>query len=128
MIPRKSGQIINVASIAGLGGNSADMTMVAYNTSKARGGEFHPHAGRRMGQVQHQRQCPGARLVPEQDDQGHDRAHGRRGSSPATRRCCGIGDDDDLKGATLLFASQAGKHITGQVLPIDGGVSAIIAA
>jgi gluconate 5-dehydrogenase len=39
-----------------------------------------------------------------------------------------IGDDDDLKGATLLFASQAGKHITGQVLPIDGGVSAIIAA
>ena len=32
------------------------------------------------------------------------------------------------KGATLLFASQAGKHITGQVLPIDGGVSAIIAA
>jgi gluconate 5-dehydrogenase len=39
-----------------------------------------------------------------------------------------LGDDDDLKGATLLFASQAGKHITGQVLPIDGGVSAIIAA
>ena len=39
-----------------------------------------------------------------------------------------IGDDDDLKGATLLFASQAGKHITGQILPIDGGVSAIIAA
>ena len=39
-----------------------------------------------------------------------------------------VGDDDDLKGATLLFASQAGKHITGQILPIDGGVSAIIAA
>ena len=39
-----------------------------------------------------------------------------------------LGDDDDLKGATLLFASQAGKHITGQVLPIDGGVSAVIAA
>ena len=39
-----------------------------------------------------------------------------------------LGDDDDLKGATLLFASQAGKHITGQILPIDGGVSAVIAA
>jgi gluconate 5-dehydrogenase len=35
MIPRKSGKIINVASIAGLAGNSADMSMVAYNTSKA---------------------------------------------------------------------------------------------
>ena len=35
MIPRKSGKIINVASIAGLAGNSADMSTVAYNTSKA---------------------------------------------------------------------------------------------
>ena len=37
-----------------------------------------------------------------------------------------IGDDDDLKGAVLLFASQAGKHITGQWMAVDGGVSAII--
>ena len=36
-----------------------------------------------------------------------------------------IGDDDDLKGAALLFASAAGKHITGQILAIDGGVSAV---
>jgi gluconate 5-dehydrogenase len=36
-----------------------------------------------------------------------------------------IGDDDDLKGAALLFASAAGKHITGQVLAVDGGVSAV---
>ncbi len=36
-----------------------------------------------------------------------------------------IGDDDDLKGAALLFASDAGKHITGQILAVDGGVSAI---
>ena len=36
-----------------------------------------------------------------------------------------LGDDDDLKGATLLFASAAGKHITGQILAVDGGVSAI---
>lgn len=36
-----------------------------------------------------------------------------------------IGDDDDLKGAALLFASPAGKHITGQILAVDGGVSAV---
>jgi len=34
-----------------------------------------------------------------------------------------IGDEDDLKGAALLFASDAGRHITGQVLAVDGGVS-----
>ena len=37
-----------------------------------------------------------------------------------------LGDDDDLKGAALLFASAAGKHITGQILAVDGGVSAVI--
>jgi len=36
-----------------------------------------------------------------------------------------LGDDDDLKGAALLFASRAGKHITGQILAVDGGVSAV---
>jgi hypothetical protein len=38
---------------------------------------------------------------------------------------CSIGDDEDLKGAALLFASDAGKHITGQVLAIDGGITAV---
>ena len=38
-----------------------------------------------------------------------------------------LGDDDDLKGAAVLFASAAGKHITGQVLAVDGGVSAVVA-
>jgi gluconate 5-dehydrogenase len=36
-----------------------------------------------------------------------------------------LGDDEDLKGVTLLFASEAGKHITGQWLAVDGGVSVI---
>jgi NAD(P)-dependent dehydrogenase (short-subunit alcohol dehydrogenase family) len=38
-----------------------------------------------------------------------------------------IGDDEDLKGVTALLASAAGKHITGQVIAVDGGVSAIVA-
>jgi NAD(P)-dependent dehydrogenase (short-subunit alcohol dehydrogenase family) len=43
------------------------------------------------------------------------------GNSPLQR----LGDDEDLKGATLLFASDAGKHITGQILAVDGGWSAV---
>jgi len=39
-----------------------------------------------------------------------------------------IGDEDDLKGAAVLFASDAGKHITGQILAIDGGLTAVLSA
>jgi len=44
------------------------------------------------------------------------------GKAPLQR----LGDDDDLKGAVLLFASAAGKHITGQILAVDGGVSCYV--
>jgi NAD(P)-dependent dehydrogenase (short-subunit alcohol dehydrogenase family) len=37
-----------------------------------------------------------------------------------------LGDDEDLKGITLLLASAAGKHITGQWLAVDGGASAVV--
>ena len=36
-----------------------------------------------------------------------------------------LGDDEDLKGLCVLFASEAGKHITGQWLAVDGGVSVV---
>ena len=39
-----------------------------------------------------------------------------------------LGDDEDLKGITLLYASDAGKHITGQWLAVDGGVSVVLGA
>lgn len=39
-----------------------------------------------------------------------------------------LGDDEDMKGATLLFASPAGKHLTGQCLAVDGGVSTVVGA
>ena len=36
-----------------------------------------------------------------------------------------LGSDNDLKGTAVLFASDAGGHITGQILAIDGGATAI---
>jgi gluconate 5-dehydrogenase len=47
---------------------------------------------------------------------------GLAGHAPLKR----LGDDDDLKGAALLFASAAGKHITGQIMAVDGGVSSVV--
>jgi gluconate 5-dehydrogenase len=36
-----------------------------------------------------------------------------------------VGNDEDLKGATVLLASDAGAHITGQTLVVDGGATII---
>jgi len=127
MIPRRQGKIINVASIAGLAGNSADMSLVAYNTSKAAVVNFTRTLAGEWGKYNINVNALAPGMFPSKMSKGiiaRIGAENLAGHAPLLR----IGDDDDLKGATLLFASQAGKHITGQVLPIDGGVSAIIAA
>ncbi len=127
MIPRKSGRIINVASIAGLAGNSADMAMLAYNTSKAAVVNFTRTLAGEWGKYNINVNALAPGMFPSKMTQGTLERIGIENlasHAPLLR----IGDDDDLKGATVLFASQAGKHITGQILPIDGGVSAIIAA
>ena len=127
MIPRRQGRIINVASIAGLAGNSADLAMVAYNTSKAAVVNFTRTLAGEWGKYKINVNALAPGMFPSKMTKGVIARIGAKelaGHAPLLR----IGDDDDLKGATLLFASQAGKHITGQVLPIDGGVSAIIAA
>jgi NAD(P)-dependent dehydrogenase (short-subunit alcohol dehydrogenase family) len=127
MIPRKQGRIINVASIAGLAGNSSDMTMLAYNTSKAAVVNFTRTLAGEWGKYNINVNALAPGMFPSKMTKGtFDRigAEVLAAHAPLLR----VGDDDDLKGAVVLFASQAGKHITGQILPIDGGVSAIIAA
>ncbi|MGM9489862.1 SDR family oxidoreductase [Ideonella sp. YS5] len=124
MIPRRHGRIINVASIAGLGGNPPGMQTVAYNTSKAAvinftrtlAGEWGRH-GINVNAI-----APG--FFPSKMTKGLlDKlgAEKMAAHAPLNR----LGDDDDLKGVALLFASAAGKHITGQTLAVDGGVSAL---
>ena len=127
MIPRRQGRIVNVASIAGLAGNSADMQTLAYNTSKGAVVNFTRTLAGEWGKYNINVNALAPGMFPSKMTRGtFDRigADAVAAHAPLKR----VGDDDDLKGAALLFASAAGKHITGQILPIDGGVSAIIAA
>ncbi|MDL5032130.1 SDR family oxidoreductase [Pelomonas sp. APW6] len=124
MIPRRSGRIINVASIAGLGGNPSMMKTIAYNTSKGAAVNFTRALAGEWGRygITVNALAPG--FFPSKMTQGLLAAMGEDKLAEAAplRR---LGDEEDLKGAALLFASRAGKHITGQVLAVDGGVSAI---
>ncbi len=125
MIPRRSGSIVNVASIAGLGGNPPFMKTIAYNTSKAAVINFTRtlaaewgHYGIRVNAL-----APG--FFPSKMTHGLMQQAGGSEAIAKHAPLLRIGDDEDLKGAALLFASDAGKHITGQTLAVDGGVSAV---
>ena len=125
MIPRKKGRIINVASIAGLGGNPPFMQTIAYNTSKGAVVNFTRALACEWGPLGINVNALAPGFFPSKMTAGLLSMAGESNiakGSPLLR----IGDDEDLKGATLLFASDAGKHITGQILPVDGGVSALM--
>ncbi len=124
MIARKQGRIINIASIAGLGGNPPEMQTIAYNTSKGAVINFTRALGCEWGKynITVNAICPG--FFPSKMTAGTLKNLGedKLAAHAPLRR---LGDDEDLKGITLLYASDAGKHITGQWLAVDGGVSVV---
>lgn len=124
MLPRRYGRIINVASIAGIRGTDQRfMSAIAYNTSKGGLVNFTRSLAAEWGSsgITVNAIAPG--LFPTK------MAAGLAGPSmefvidrtPLRR----LGNDEDLKGLAALLASNASAYITGQIIAVDGGMTAV---
>lgn len=124
MIPAGWGRILNIASVEGLLGHHPRMIgTIAYNASKGGLVNFTRALAAEWGTlgINVNALAPGyfpSKLTGYVLDKHGDEL---RADTPRGK----LGTDDDLKGAVLLLASDAGAHITGQVLAIDGGASII---
>ncbi|HIE75615.1 MAG TPA: SDR family oxidoreductase [Gammaproteobacteria bacterium] len=124
MIPRQSGKIINIASIAGFKGNRANSGIhtVAYNTSKAAAinltralaGEWGPY------NINVNAICPG--YFPTKMAKGLEKVTELiKAGTPLGR----IGGEEDIKGVAVFLATEASRHVTGQAIAVDGGNSVV---
>jgi gluconate 5-dehydrogenase len=121
MIPKRAGKIINISSIAGLAGNPPGMATIAYNTSKGADINFTRALAAEWGKynINVNAICPG--FFPSKMSAGLLGKIEQMviAMTPLQR----IGGDEDLMGVVVFLASEASRHVTGQYLAVDGGVS-----
>jgi len=120
MIKQGGGKIINIASVAGLGGTNPNiMDTIAYNTSKGAVITFTKDLAVKWGEYGI---CVNA-IAPGFFPTKMSKVVMERGKEqilaniPLKR----FGGEDDLKGAVLFFASNASNFVTGSLLVVDGG-------
>jgi gluconate 5-dehydrogenase len=123
MISQGRGKIINMASVAGLGGAPPDVIQAtAYHASKGAvisltkdlACKWAPH------NLQVNALAPGW-FPTHMSDWVIQHKKGRLLESIPLAR---FGGEDDLKGAAVFLASDASAYVTGHVLVVDGGQSA----
>jgi NAD(P)-dependent dehydrogenase (short-subunit alcohol dehydrogenase family) len=125
MIERgQGGRIINIASVAGLRGSDPTvMPTLPYNTSKGAVVNFTRALAATLAEhnITVNCICPG--FFPTRMTAATLERSGERivAGTPLRR----VGNDQDLKGIVVLFASPASAFITGQVIAVDGGATAI---
>jgi len=125
-VPRRQGKVINIASILGLigGGDSERPATLAYNTSKGGVVNFTRSLAAEWAPYNINVNAIAPGFFPTKMTQGlRDMLGDERlaGRAPMKK----LGGPEDLKGITVLLASDACAFITGQIVAVDGGITAI---
>jgi gluconate 5-dehydrogenase len=122
MIDQGAGKIVNIASVAGLGGAPSEiMDAIAYNASKAGVIGFTRDLACKWARhgINVNAIAPG--WFPSEMSRGVLESRPQLVEHIPLRR---FGGPDDLKGAVLFLASDASSYVTGHTLVVDGGESA----
>jgi len=122
MIPNRYGRIVNMASIAGLRGNPVGMLKtLGYNTTKGGVVNFTRALAAEWGEHNITVNAIAPGFFPSKMSRGALEKIGEKvvAHSPLHR----LGNEEDLKGVVVLLASDASRHITGQIIAVDGGAS-----
>jgi NAD(P)-dependent dehydrogenase (short-subunit alcohol dehydrogenase family) len=124
MIKQGSGKILNIASVAGLGGTHPDfMDTIGYNTSKGAVITFTKDLAAKWGQYNINVNAIAPGFFPTKMSNVLIE-HGRDyilNSTPLNR----LGSEEDLKGVALFLASKASDYVTGDIILVDGGMSTL---
>jgi NAD(P)-dependent dehydrogenase (short-subunit alcohol dehydrogenase family) len=124
MIPARRGRIINVASVAGLAGTHPDfMRTIAYNTSKGGIVNFTRSLAAEWARYDINVNAIAPGFFPTKMTRGVLEMVGDAVAHKAPLQR--VGGPEDLKGVTALLASDASSFITGQIIAVDGGVTAV---
>ena len=123
MVEKQYGKIINVASIAGMRGELPQvLNAIGYSASKGAVIAFTRDLAKKWAKHNITVNAIAPGFFPTRMTKAVLDKVGQlvKFGTPMGR----IGDENDLKGVTVLLASDASSYITGAVIPVDGGVTA----
>ncbi|MBL8511286.1 MAG: SDR family oxidoreductase [Betaproteobacteria bacterium] len=123
MIPHRRGSIINVASVAGLRGQLGEMQTIAYNTSKGGMVNLTRALAAEWARYNIRVNALAPGFFPSKMSAGVLQKIEQQivAMTPLAR----LGGDEDLMGPAIFLASDAASYVTGQILSVDGGMSAV---
>lgn len=123
MIRQQSGKIINIASIAGLGGTNPEvLNTIGYNTSKGAIITLTKDLAVKWGKYGIHVNAVAPGFFPTKMSKVILERVGKKilENTPLKR----FGGEEDLKGAVLFLASRASDFVTGSLIVVDGGTHA----
>ncbi|MCL6573506.1 MAG: SDR family oxidoreductase, partial [Bacillus sp. (in: Bacteria)] len=125
MMEQRSGKIINIASIAGLGGQDPHvMDAIGYSVSKGAVISLTKDLAVKLAPYNIHVNAIAPGFFPTKMVKPLLAYSGEKiiEQTPAGR----LGSDDDMKGPALFLASAASDYVFGHILAVDGGTSASV--